>query len=138
MENNINIYMHGTDESGTPSNPEAPTSEVDPTSPEKKSKNKDSNFSGKAIGLYIAKQAFQMASSRVGQITRDSLLQERVNAIVKIGAYATAIAVNPVLGFLALGVDVANSSIDYAIKSSQEQSRLGILNERAGNINRSR
>ncbi|MDD3862265.1 MAG: hypothetical protein PHV79_00200 [Clostridia bacterium] len=140
MENsNINIYLRNTDEEGTPADPTTPGSTPNAESPEKqKENNGNGGFGAKALAIYLGKQAFQMASARVGQYTRNSVLQDRVSSALRVGAYVGAIAVNPVLGAAAYGIDLVSSSIDYNFKSRQEGSTLAIKNERAGNINRSR
>lgn len=139
-DTNINIIFKQPDASGSESDPLAPgatPNAEDPTN-QKEDSGKGSNFSTKAMALYIGKQAFNMATSRVGQITGSSVLQDKVNAGIKVAGYAMAIAVNPVMGTLALGVDVISSVVDFNINAGKEQSALEILNTRAGNVNRSR
>ena len=139
-DTNINIIFRQTDASGSESDPTAPGATPNPENPTDQQENsgKGASFSTKAIALYIGKQAINMATSRVSQITGSNVLQEKVNAGLKVAGYAVAIATNPVMGVLALGVDVANSVIDYNINASKENSAMVILNTRAGNINRSR
>ena len=140
QDSNINIYLNGTDENGTQNNPVEPGSSPDPENPsqQKQNKGKGDDFDAKALGLYVAKQAFSMATQRVGQVTRNSALQDKVNAGLKIAGYSLAIAKNPVMGTLALGFDLANSLIDYNHNASIETNALAINNRRAGNVNRSR
>lgn len=140
MENsNINIYLRNADEEGTPADPTTPGSTPNAESPEKqKEKAGNGGFGAKAIALYIGKQSLSMVTSRVGQFARDSVIQDKVNGVLKISAYAGAMAVNPILGGLALGFDLLNSTIDWASKSNQEGNSLSIRTERAGRINRSR
>lgn len=139
-DTNINIIFRNGAEPGNESNPETPGSTPNPEDPteQKEEKGKGTSFSTGALALYIGKQALNMATSRVGVITGNSLLQEKVNATLKIVGYAGAIAVNPVMGIMAIGVDMISQNIDYGIGASKESSALRIMNERAGNINRSR
>ena len=140
MDSNINIYFNGGESDGTAVEPTAPGSTPNPEAPEapKEKGAKGASFNAKAIGLYIGRQALNTVTSRVGQHTRDSTLQNKVNAGLKMGAYAGAFVANPIMGTLAYGFDLISSTIDYNFKARQESSTLSVLNERAGNINRSR
>ena len=139
-DTNINIIFRNGAEPGNESNPETPGSTPNPEDPSEQKENagKGTSFSTKAMALYIGKQALNMATSRVGQVTGNSVLQDKVNAGLKVAGYATAIAINPIMGTLALGFDIANSAIDYHINANKENTALEVLNTRAGNINRSR
>lgn len=139
-DTNINIIFKNADASGSESDPTAPGATPNPDNPTepKEDAGKGTSFSTKAIALYIGKQALNMATSRVGQVTGSNVLQDKVNAGLKVAGYAVAIATNPIMGTLALGVDYISSAIDYNINAGKENSAMEILNIRAGNINRSR
>lgn len=139
-DTNINIIFRNGAEPGNESNPETPGSTPNPEDPtqQKEENGKGTSFSTKVLTLYLGKQALNMATSRVGTMTGNSLLQEKVNETLKIVGYAGAIAVNPVMGVMAMGVDMVSQGIDYSTNAGKEASALEILNTRAGNINRSR
>lgn len=138
---NINIYIKSEDDDGTITAPKSPGSSPDNNNPtkQKEKKGQSSSMATAAIALHLGKQAINMAKLRVGQYTRNSALQDTINSTLKIAGYAYAIYANPVLGSIALGVDITSSLLDYGYNRKLEQNRLGILQERAGsNINRSR
>lgn len=139
-DTNINIIFRNGTEPGNESNPEAPGSTPNPEDPTQQNETSGQgvSFSTGTLALYTAKQALNMATSRVGEMMGSSVLQDKVNASLKVVSYGCAIAVNPALGIMNIVMDLTNSSIDYSIKASQEQSALQVLNTRAGNINRSR
>ncbi|MBQ8426558.1 MAG: hypothetical protein IJX16_07575 [Clostridia bacterium] len=141
METNINIIFSNQQGGGSESDPETPGVTPNPEAPEetqKKPKEKDNSFNSKAIALYIGKQALSMVTSRVGVMTRSNVKQAQVNTAMKMVGYGVAIATNPVLGILAIGVDTINSALDYSEKARVEERRLSVLRERAGASNRSR
>lgn len=139
-DTNINIIFRNGAEPGNESDPEVPGSTPNPEDPsqQKEENGKGASFSTKMVAMYLGKQALNTASARVGEMLGSSNLQDKVNGALKVAGFVGAIAVNPVLGVLTIGVDMVNSSIDYSMKSSQEQTTLQVLNTRAGNINRSR
>lgn len=141
MDTNINIIFSNQQGGGSESDPETPGVTPNPESPEttqKNSKEKDTSVNSKMIALYVGKQALSMVTSRVGVMTRSNVKQQQVNTAMKMVGYGVAIATNPVLGILAIGIDTANSIIDYNEKARVESNRLSILRERAGNSNGSR
>ncbi len=141
MDTNINIIFSNQQGGGSESDPEVPGATPNPEAPEetkKGGKEKDNSFNSKAIALYVGKQALSMVTSRVGVMTRSNVKQAQVNTAMKMVGYGVAIAANPVLGILAMGVDFINSSLDYKEKGRVEERRLSVLKERAGLTNRSR
>lgn len=139
METNINIYLHDPD-NGNATDPKDPGTTPDANNPTKNKgeQGKSALTVAKVAGVYVAKQGLQMATSRVGQVTRDSLRQQQVNAGFKVGAYTALIVANPLMGGLALAADLISSNADFNHIARQEQRGLSITNERSGNINRSR
>lgn len=139
MNNTINIYFKNG-ERGSISSPESPGGEISP-SPEESTagqQSKNSMSGAGAVGLYVLKQSVSYAISNIGEWTGNSNLQKQINGATKIVGYGTAIAVNPVMGSVGLAMDLITQEIDYYMKMSKEQDTLGILNRRAGNVNRSR
>lgn len=138
-ETNINIYLQVAD-TGDPTNPQDPGTTPQPEDPtqNKGEKGKEGKTMTQMVGAYIGKQALDMATSRVGQATHSSLMQQKMNSVLKIGVYGGLIAANPILGGLALATDLISSSIDYTYNSKQDARGVAILTGRAGNINRSR
>ena len=139
-DTNITIIFGGNDESGTESSPTSPGATPNPENPteQKEKGGKGASFSTKAMALYIGKQALNMATSRVGQVTGSTVLQNKVNAGLKVAGYVGAVIANPVMGTLAIGVDLIGSNINYGIEAKKEGTAMQIMNTRAGNINRSR
>ena len=138
-ETNINIYLHDGEESN-PTSPQDPGTTPEPEDPTKNKgkQGKENKNMALMVGAYLGKQAINFATARVGQATHSSLMQQKMNSATKIVAYGAMIAVNPVLGVAAFGVDLISSSIDYAHKANNERTSMIIVGERAGNINRSR
>lgn len=138
-DTNINIYLHDVEDSN-PTSPEDPGTEPQSEDPTKNKGDKDKKDKNIAfmVGAYLGKQAIGFATSRVGQATHSSLMQQRVNSAGKLVAYGAMIVANPTMGIAALGVDLITSSIDYAHNANNERTSMMIVNERAGNVNRSR
>lgn len=136
----INIYLHDSDNSNVTS-PKDPGTTPKPNNPteNKGEQGQGNRVSTMAIGAYIGKQALSMASSRVGQVTHSSLMQQKTNAFNKMIVYGIAIAKNPIMGTLALTTDLISSQLDYSYNVKQEQNGMSVINARAGNsVNRSR
>lgn len=138
-DTNINIYLHDN-EDVNPTNPKDPGTTPDSVNPTQNKGEKGDNGKNIAavVGAYVGKQALNFAQARVGQATHSNLMQQKVNAGAKIVAYGAMIVANPALGAAAFAIDLIGSTIDYAHKAKMESNGLSIINERAGNINRSR
>ena len=99
------------------------------------------NASGALVSV-IAKTMLNEAQTlivpRIGEFTRDSLLQQKVDSAISIGDTAAAFAVNPVMGMINLTNKIAGSALDYAIRYQKEQERLTVQMQRASYVNRSR
>lgn len=88
---------------------------------------------------YTAMQsARQLVVSKVGETTRNNILQQKVNALASIATTVMAFEVDPVYGAINLTIGIASQMIDTGINISRQSNRLGVLAERAGYINRSR
>lgn len=141
MDTNINIIFSNQQGGGSESDPKSPGVTPNPEAPEqteKKGNEKEETFDTKAIALYVGKKALSMVTSRVGVTTRSSVKQAQVNTAMKMVGYGVAIAKDPVLGLLAVGVDTVNSILDYDEARKTEGRRLSVLRERAGMSNRGR
>lgn len=138
-DTNINIYLKDIEDSN-PTNPQDPGTTPQPEDPTKNKGDQDKKDKNIALmtGAYLGKQAINFATARVGQATHSTLMQQKINSAGKLVAYGAMIAANPMMGVAALGVDLITSSIDYAHNKNNERTSMVIVNERAGNINRSR
>ena len=84
------------------------------------------------VSKMIAFRSVSYATSNVGKWTGNKNNQATVNAIKTGIGYATAFAINPLLGAVAVGLDAATYAIDYAyerkwenIRVQQAQARIG-------------
>ena len=137
-ENTINIIFGDSATPGTSTKPSEPGGKVDTKSPDKNKKGSTKDPLALTMAIYAGKQAFNLATSKIGEVTRDSNLQGRVNAGLKIFGYGAALVANPAMASVMIAFDVANSAISYSVNKSKESNRLGIMRERAGYANRSR
>ena len=95
-----------------------------------------------ATGKLIAKTAISEARSlivpHIGELTRDSLLQRKIDDTLNIVDTTMAFAIHPVYGMINLATKTANRMIQYTIENEKEQNRLAVSLQRASYINRSR
>ena len=150
MDTNINIIFSNQQGGGSESDPTTPGATPNPEAPEQqKQDGKTDNKAltmAKAMAVQVGKQALQMATSRVGQVTRSNLKQAQTNAAIKnigygvglLGAVATQNYAAAAMMVVSIGVDVVNRVIDYNFNLGVERQTLSINNQRAGNMNRSR
>lgn len=108
---------------------------------EDKEKN-DQKESNKATLKLITKTAISEARSlivsRVGELTRDSLLQQKIDDTLNIVDTAMAFAIHPAYGLVNMATKQASRMIQYTIENQKEYQRLTISLQRASYINRSR
>lgn len=91
------------------------------------------------IMKYTAMQsARQLVVSKVGQFTRDNLLQRRIDTAVGLAENVVAFAINPVFGAINLAIRITSQALDYSIRKQKEYTSSQIMWERAGWLNRSR
>ena len=137
---NINITVDGqaAEQDGTPAEPTTPAKSPTASNAAPKAGAAKSQLGTMAVGAYLAKQSFSIASSRVGQYTRDSQLQSQVNAGLQLLGYAGMIAANPVMGSIAVGLSLTTQMIDYNFKRNQYDAARSVALERAGQTNKSR
>ena len=76
--------------------------------------------------------------AKVGEVTRNNLLQQKVDIGIGVAQTVAAFIVDPVFGAINLGINLISQSIDYNLKVEKQANRLSVLAERAGYINRSR
>lgn len=149
-DTNINVIFSNQAAGGSEADPEVPGVTPNPESPElvqEKPKEKSKALTmTKTLGLYVAKQAINVAMSRVGSVTRSDIKQAQVNSAIKMVGYGASFiggAASGNIGMIAMsvlsfGVDVIGSSIEYNHKKGIESTVNSIMMQRAGNKNRSR
>lgn len=93
---------------------------------------------GKALQYAAIQSARQLVVSKVGEVTRNNMLQRRIDTAISLAEDVVAFAVNPVFGAINLGIKVASQAIDYSVNLEKQTTRNIINLERAGYINRSR
>lgn len=86
----------------------------------------------------ITNSARTLVVSKVGETTRNNLLQRRIDTAFGLVQTAQAFAIDPVFGAINLTISVASQALDYQANASRQASRLSVMAERAGYINRSR
>lgn len=150
MDTNINIIFSNQQGGGSESDPTTPGATPNPEAPEQqKQDGKTDNKAltmAKAMAVQVGKQALQMATSRVGQTTRSTVQQQKVNTAMKVagygigfvGALATQNYAAAAMMVVSVGFDIVNTHIDYNYGKSVERTGLTIAAQRAGHINRSR
>lgn len=88
---------------------------------------------------YAALQSVRtLIVSKVGEVTRDNMLQRRIDLGISVAEDAIAFAIHPVFGAINLGVKIASQAIDYQNNLTKQTRRNTINLERAGYLNRSR
>lgn len=103
---------------------------------------KDNKKEQKATAKLIAKTAISEARSliipHIGEITRDSLLQQKIDDTLSVVDTAISFAIHPVYGALNMATKTASKLIQYTIDNEKEQNRLEVSLQRASYVNRSR
>lgn len=97
-----------------------------------------------AVGAYVGKQAFSFVASNITEWTGNRNASRVIDAGTKAIGYATALAINPVLGAITIGFDIGSSVYNlqkqnfYAnlnARQSQERSGREIFSKSGRNIN---
>ena len=106
------------------------------TSPEKTAKKqqeeaKSGSTAGKLIGVYIAKQAFQWATSNYGNMTGDYIGQQWISEGIEITGLAIAALKSP-MGLAVAGAVLAKKAIDKAVDVQKSRQNAQQLRERVG------
>lgn len=97
-----------------------------------------------AAGAYVGKQAFSFVASNITEWTGNRNASKVIEAGTKAIGYATALAINPVLGVLNIGFDIGSSVYnlqrqnfyaDLNARQLQERSGREIFSKSGRNIN---
>lgn len=122
-----------TEEVATPSAPQVdgePNSK-DPIAPKDK-QNSAKKLAGVAMLAGSAKSAASYAINNIGKFTGSQYKQDIVNKALKGIGYASAIAINPVAGSIAVATDLAIQAFDYFYDKHWEEKNLEQARYRVG------
>ena len=92
---------------------------------------KTGSTAGKLVGVYIAKQAFQWATSNYGNMTGDYIGQQWINEGIEITGLAIAALKSP-MGLAVAGAVLAKKAIDKAVEVQKSRQNAQQLRERVG------
>jgi len=104
----------------------------------KKNQASENGKINKALTAVALNAARSLVVSKVGEFTRDNVLQRKIDAVMDMADTAIMFAINPVLGAANLAVKVVAAGIQWNTAVSQQESRGSVMLQRAGYINRSR
>lgn len=91
-----------------------------------------------ALKYATIQSARQLVISKVGTVTRNNLLQQKIDLAMGMAQSAVAFAIDPVYGAINLGISLISQTIDANLKMEKQRNRTTVLAERAGYLNRSR
>lgn len=94
---------------------------------------KTGSTAGKLIGVYVAKQAFQWATSNYGNMTGDYIGQQWISEGIEITGLAIAALKSP-MGLAVAGAVLAKKAIDKAVEVQKSKQNAQQLRERVGGI----
>ena len=92
---------------------------------------KTGSTAGKLIGVYVAKQAFQWATSNYGNMTGDYIGQQWISEGIEITGLAIAALKSP-MGLAVAGAVLAKKAIDKAVEVQKSRQNAQQLRERVG------
>ncbi len=92
---------------------------------------KTGSTAGKLIGVYVAKQAFQWATSNYGNMTGDYIGQQWISEGIEITGLAIAALKSP-MGLAVAGAILAKKAIDKAVEVQKSKQDAQQLRERVG------
>ena len=92
---------------------------------------KTGSTAGKLIGVYIAKQAFQWATSNYGNMTGDYIGQQWISEGIEIAGLTVAALKSPT-GVAVAGAVLAKKAIDKAVEVQKSKQNAQQLRERVG------
>ena len=92
---------------------------------------KTGSTAGKLVGVYIAKQAFQWATSNYGNMTGDYIGQQWISEGIEITGLAIAALKSP-MGLAVAGAVLAKKAIDKAVEVQKSRQNAQQLRERVG------
>ena len=121
------------DQTGTTTTQVGNTSNQSPNTPlNQQAKTNKQKSNAAVVSKMIALRSINYTTSNIGKWTGNKNNQAVVNTIKQGIGYATAFAINPLLGAIAVGLDAATYAIDYAyerkwenIRVQQAQARIG-------------
>lgn len=90
------------------------------------------------VGKAILNEAQTLIVPRIGEYTRDSLLQQQIDSAIGVASTAAAFAIHPIVGLVDLTNKTVSSALDFSIRQQKEQERLTVQMQRASYVNRSR
>lgn len=117
---------------------------VNISSDEESAKNKETNESkessvtAKAVSQVLLNTAKTLVISKIGDYTRDNLLQQKINMGMSSIMTINSFLISPIYGTINLATQMTSNFMDYAINLQKEANMLRIQSARAGYINRSR
>lgn len=80
----------------------------------------------------------ELVVSKIGAVTRNNLLQRKIDIATSMAQTAYAFAVNPVIGAVTLATSIISQTIDYNLALEKQRNVAQVMWQRAGWINRSR
>lgn len=92
---------------------------------------KTGSTAGKLVGVYIAKQAFQWATSNYGNMTGDYIGQQWISEGIEIAGLTVAALKSPT-GVAVAGAVLAKKAIDKAVEVQKSRQNAQQLRERVG------
>ena len=92
---------------------------------------KTGSTAGKLVGVYIAKQAFQWATSNYGNMTGDYIGQQWISEGIEIAGLTVAALKSPT-GVAVAGAVLAKKAIDKAVEVQKSKQNAQQLRERVG------
>ena len=92
---------------------------------------KTGSTAGKLIGVYVAKQAFQWATSNYGNMTGDYIGQQWISEGIEIAGLTVAALKSPT-GVAVAGAVLAKKAIDKAVEVQKSRQNAQQLRERVG------
>lgn len=105
---------------------------------EEKSLSKINNQAKAALSYVATNTVRELVVSKVGEVTRNNLLQRKIDTAMRLGQTVLAFTINPILGVATTATSLISQTIDYNLSLEKQRNRTQINWERAGWINRSR
>lgn len=93
---------------------------------------------GKIIAKTVVNAVKQQIVPRIGELTRDSLLQRKIDDTMSLIDTGISFAIHPVYGLMNYMTKTASHLATYTIQLEKEHNRLAVSLQRAGYVNRSR
>ena len=95
-------------------------------------KTNKSKSNAAVVSKMIALRSVNYTTSNIGKWTGNKQNQASINAIRTGIGYATAIAINPLIGAVAVGLDAATYAIDYSFERRAEKIQAIEVQNRVG------